>query len=65
MDIRVLDNINHNGKSYKPYDIMHKVSKKDAERLISLGAAEEIEERIEDVLDEEDISSEEGSKKNK
>ncbi|KMT23003.1 hypothetical protein [Clostridium cylindrosporum] len=70
MDIKVLDNINHNGKSYKPGDIMRKVTKKDAERLINLGAAEETEETSDvDASDEyddlEDESSNEDAKKNK
>lgn len=64
MDIKVLDNINHNGKSYKQGEIMRRVAKKDAERLINLGAAEETEETS-DVLDEyDDLEDEDISEKN-
>lgn len=68
MNIRVLDNINHNGKGYKSGDIMNKVSKKDAERLINLGAAEEVEASDEYTVDEdldEGEANKEDSKKNK
>lgn len=52
MDLKVLDNINHNGKSYVKGEVMYKVSKKDAERLINLGAAEEVIKTEEEIKEE-------------
>ncbi|WP_181444513.1 hypothetical protein [Bacillus sp. 03113] len=42
MELKVLTNIKHNSKWYKPNEEIKKVKKEDGDRLIELGAAEEI-----------------------
>lgn len=45
MDIRALRKIRHDGKLYCHGESIKKVKKEDAERLISMGAAEELQEK--------------------
>jgi hypothetical protein len=48
MDLKVTANVKHNGKWYKSGDALKKVKKEEGERLVELGAAEEVNEKKEE-----------------
>lgn len=54
MDIKVLGKIRHDRKVYDHGDTIKKIKREEGERLINLGAAEELGKKVENEVENED-----------